>query len=108
MPSQTRWICGACAVEWVPFFVRTIDYAAHAAHPDPNGPQGRAWTETDGCPKCGHQGIRQVTYDAAFPGADLPRPALAPIAPTPIVVPERRNATLLEARRPTRKRRTHP
>lgn len=106
---QTRWICGGCDREWL--FARSINYTTT----DLNGhlrPEGAAWEPSQGCPLCGHQGIRQETYQPAFPGADIPRnmaglmdayQQLTP--PAPITVPERRNTTLLDApRRPKRKR----
>jgi len=73
MATQTRWLCGGCGREWV--------YAHN-------------WNVDQGCPLCGHQGIRRETYDAAFPGADLPRGAAA-LTPAPAAIaPPTPNTTL--------------
>jgi hypothetical protein len=52
--TTTRWFCDACLREWL--------YAYR-------------WTPSQGCPTCQSADIREVTYQPAFVGADLPRDA---------------------------------
>jgi hypothetical protein len=72
MADQTRWVCDACAREWV--------YA-------------HGWDEQT-CPACGASTIRLETYQPVFPGADLrttpndvPREAETHPMPTPLERP---------------------
>ena len=65
--TQKRWQCLACQREWV--------YATN-------------WEAAQGCPMCKVQTIEQVTYDAAFPGADIgTRAEDLPCIPAPSVPP---------------------
>jgi len=68
--THTRWHCDNCDREWV--------YA-------------HCWSPEDGCPGCHSLDIAQVTYQAEFPGGDLPRADAPPITPPVIVVEEERN-----------------
>ncbi len=80
--THQRWVCRDCEREWL--------YAHH-------------WTPEQGCPACRSMQVEQVTYQAAFPGADVPRSgatemsAVAPVAPvvqkppTALIADEERN-----------------
>lgn len=70
---HSRWYCHGCHREWV--------YAHH-------------WHVSDGCPIC-RGDVTQETYDAAFPGADLPRSGVS----TPPPLTERAALPTIEAQR---------
>lgn len=68
MAQQVRWRCDGCKRQWV--------YA-------------HGWNVDDGCPACKGTSIRQVSYDAAFPGADygdLRTDVGIPISTAPVAV----------------------
>lgn len=86
--KQTRWICGQCQRQWV-VWLNQLDTAA------------------DCCPVCKSQQIRQETYTALFPGADigtnaadvptnLPElPPTPPIDPRQVQINENQTLTML-------------
>jgi len=57
--KQKRWFCHTCQREWLD--------NKNAAGVDP------PWTSKDGCPGCRSAQIREIEYQAPFPGGDIPR-----------------------------------
>lgn len=61
--TQRRWLCATCQREWL------ANGSAMGAQP---------WVPDEGCPGCRSSQIREVAYEPAFPGADIPRDVVAP------------------------------
>lgn len=71
---QARWFCGGCQREWA---------------------WANGWAPGEPCLLCGSVEVRQVVYQPAFEGADLPRETLTPVTAAPAAAPVAAHDNLL-------------